>query len=1093
MSVRRDKKVFVRILVPLVCAAVQAICCNSYYARGKGVMHMKELESAGLEEGSPVNVAPFGQVKSWEEGHDIGIIWEDPRDIFSVDLRYADGIAAPRPENVRIQYWVSQWPTRRIPRYEKSGAGGSGWLDVGDWFRGRWKDADTELDVKGASWRYRFRPVNEKEFPQLKNFGASYRSTLKLRLVFSRGVPEISRLAVYTDSVWKRTHLSIIWDGNDARMRNGRLEAFNGAIDGITALPEGGTVRIVGANEWQWQPTRGGAGIVAQVWYAQPKAVNSFDETVATVRTADGGFSFSPAEVVREGQVFLPDFSVLVTTGQDVSEYATVAASWKHRKDKDLYSRVFDMPEQTLQRAWSDMPRKGHHYIPLGWEGARQRFGVEANGDVFVHKGWLKRVGGKDSPHASWEGDGIRFKFGLPDSEPVERYIEDSCLPIVHTTWRRGDIEYGQTAFVVPFEGIPAPGQIRGDDTMVLLTKIVAKNTGSAPTNAHLLISTVTDEAEESLTVNDGLIYSRKNDSARLRMMVRVDPQATFAEEDNKIAIDIALDPGGSSAAYVKIPYITLSSADELARLRQLDVEKEHTEAARYWRNRIDAGTQIMTPEDMINSFYRAHAAHLLINTEREVGSERYMAKVGSFHYGVYSNESCMMISDLDRRGYHDTAEGALETFLHYQGAVGLPGDFSTKEGVFYGAGGYEAGGYNQHHGWVLWCLGEHYWYTRDAQWLRRAAPKIVKGCDWISKERHRTMDTLDPIRAIEHGLMPPGRLEDIGDYRCWLSTNAYSYWGMENAARALADIGHPEAQRLLDEAEEYREDIVRAFREAMVRSPVVRLRDGTYIPHMPPDVHRRGRSFGWITETLEGAIHMIRCGVLNLHDRESTWIIKDFEDNLYLSEQYGYTLGDFDRYWFSRGGFSMQPNLLCNPVPYLMRDEIKHFLRAYFNAFAVGFFPDTCMMTEHPLPHIGDWRGDHYKSSDESQSTYWLRLMFIMERGADLYLGMGLPRSWLNDGQQVSITRAETYFGTTSFTVESHAAAGKMRMIIDPPTRNLPEHLYVRFRHPENIPIARVTVNGKEHHEFDPERELVLVPSSRQGLEVIAFYNPPD
>jgi hypothetical protein len=351
-------------------------------------------------------------------------------------------------------------------------------------------------------------------------------------------------------------------------------------------------------------------------------------------------------------------------------------------------------------------------------------------------------------------------------------------------------------------------------------------------------------------------------------------------------------------------------------------------------------------------------------------------------------------------------------------------------------------------------------------------------------------MNSPELIRTIEHGLMPPGRLEDIGDYRCWLSTNAYSYWGMENAARALADIGHQDAQRLLDEARAYREDILRAFREAMVRSPVVRLRDGSHIPHMPPDVHRRGRSFGWITETLEGAIHMIRCGVLDPHDRESTWIIKDFEDNLYLSEQYGYTLDDLDRYWFSRGGFSMQPNLLCNPIPYLMRDEIKHFLRAYFNAFAVGFFPDTCMMTEHPLPNIGDWTGDHYKSSDESQSTYWLRLMFIMERDNDLYLGMGIPRYWLKDGQEVSIERAETYFGTMSLRITSHTASGKIEMTLDPPTRNVPEHTYVRFRHPDGKPLTGVTINEKEYHEFDPEQELIMLPRSAQRLAIVALYD---
>ena len=34
-------------------------------------------------------------------------------------------------------------------------------------------------------------------------------------------------------------------------------------------------------------------------------------------------------------------------------------------------------------------------------------------------------------------------------------------------------------------------------------------------------------------------------------------------------------------------------------------------------------------------------------------GADRRFARVGSFSYGAYGNESCMMVVDLDRRGYH--------------------------------------------------------------------------------------------------------------------------------------------------------------------------------------------------------------------------------------------------------------------------------------------------------------------------------------------------------------------------------------------------------------------------------------------------------
>ena len=81
---------------------------------------------------------------------------------------------------------------------------------------------------------------------------------------------------------------------------------------------------------------------------------------------------------------------------------------------------------------------------------------------------------------------------------------------------------------------------------------------------------------------------------------------------------------------------------------------------------------------------------------------------------------------------------------------------------------------------------------------------------------------------------------------------------------------------------------------------------------------------------------------------------MQDYEDNLYLSNQYGYTLDNFDKQWFSRGGMSMQACLLLDVEPYLYRDDVKHALRALFNGQSVSYFPDVRMNTEHALPEHG-------------------------------------------------------------------------------------------------------------------------------------------
>jgi hypothetical protein len=1061
--------------------------------------------SLAADAGGFVDVVPFGELKKWDsDGKDYGVFWEDARDIFKVVAMFADTSPAIKPGRIALEYWQSTWPSQRIPREKPSGAGSSGWLNIGDWYQGGWRKADVNLQVEGTTCTFTFNPVNATEFPKLTDFAATYRSTLKLRIVSLDPLAKIDKFEAYTDSVWESLDFEVEWGGT-ARDRqqvwDGRLEIFNGHISQIQPLSPESTLKIGSENHWTSTVKGGTDGIRASVLCARAKGYNSFDETVVTLRSDSETFSFATSDLIKWGHIFILDFGVIVRQAGDNTTYAAAQQTWQQNRSRNIYTRVMDETEQTFDRAWEDIPTKEPFYIPLGFDGGRQYFGLEPDGSVFCHRNWLNRIPGKDTKRCLYDGDTIRYRFGLSDAESVERTIVDGSLAMTVTQWRRGGVRYRQTAFVVPFDGVPKEDDsIYADDTLVLMLRFeITGERVDTKADARLDLEVVTAKSE-NLARDGGFVYVAGSEPKRLRMHVSsIDPVSTYAmdQQDGRIVYRAVLTPERPGRVLdIAIPYITLTDQQEWAQLGKLRYEVGFQAVRSYWDRRVKQGTQIVTPESMVNDYYKATVSHLLLNTDREVGtSDRHVARVGTFYYGAFSNESCMMISDLDRRGYHKRAEQALETWLHYQGTVGLPGDFSTTEGQFYGAGGYEDGGYNQHHGFVLWCLGEHYRYTRDLAWLKRAAPKIVAGCDWIINERKRTIADaeLPGLRAIERGLLPPGNLEDIRDWRSWLSTNVYSWWGMDNAAKALADAGLPEGERLLRQADDYKKDILLAFTEAMYRSPVVRLRDGSWIPHIPPEVHRRGRTFGWITETLEGPIHMIRTGLIEPWDRLATWIIKDYEDNLYISEQYGYNItgADFDRYWFSRGGISMQANLLCNPIPYLLRDEPKHFLRAYFNAFATSYFPDTRMMTEHALPNIGDHRGDHYKSSDEANSTYWLRLMFVEERGDELWLGAAIPRYWLADGKTCGIEEARTYFGPMSVKYESKLSQGRIEATFDPPRRNPPKKIYIRFRHSEGKKMTRCELDGKPYKNFDPEKEwVILTEPPTEQIRIVTHYD---
>ena len=997
------------------------------------------------------DAAPFAQ--RLPEGN--GLVWEDPREIHKVEVKFAG--AAPEPDQVRLEYWGSHWPEQHLPKDRVPGGGDVGWMELGNWYRGGWRVADTEVTRDASQLTFTFRPVNAKEFPKLKDYPAAFRYTLKLRLSSAAALPKIKQIQAFTDStVEPRT---VILSGDEWEVAG----AFNGTAQIASRTPGRAVMRINGTMN------------------SDP---NTFDRTLVTLRGINAVhegkdiFTFAPDDL-KQGPLFLPDFRVAILPGDSQSTYDTVAAAHQKLQHNSLYDRVREMPEQTWQSAWKGMPpKKSHIYFPLGLDGGRQRFLLQADGTVRfrLNDNYLEARPGQDTPRLKLEAAPVRIGFGSYP-QPTERHLEESTLPICETTWETNGLRTTQTAFVTQLTGSKSDGAAPPADALVVfLARFEFTNTSPNERTASLPLNYSAGEARHPLRIDErGLLWS--GETVRGQILTDQAPETSHDE----LVWNWRLAPGQSKTVVIKLPYLVLTDEREKESLVHLDFDTERSQMAGYWRRRMDEGTQLISPESVLNDFFRADATHLLINCELEPNSSRRFARVGSFAYGAYGNESCMMVVDLDRRGYHREAQECLDAWLRYQGTVGLPGDFDSKAGVLYGAGGYESGGYNQHHGWILWMLAEHFRFTRDEAWLGKAAPGILAGAEWIIRETKRTANR----NELERGLLPAGSLEDIGDWWTWLSTSCYTWRGLDSAGWALEQLHHPEAARIRQQADLFHTNLLRNFQRAAERSPVVRLRDGTAVPQIPSYVQRRGRSFGWICETLEGAMHLLITGALDPHSPEAEWILKDYEDNLFLSNQYGYTLDDFDKYWFGRGGMSMQACLLLDVEPYLRRDEPKNALRAMFNAIAVSHFPDVHMNTEHALPEMGDWRGDHFKSSDESNACGWLRQIFVREEDGQLLLGQAVPREWLRAGQKCGLNNAHTYFGPMSvvYTGGDHQITCQLEL----PSRNPPSRVRLRFRTPEEHSIRLVTVNGKPWSDF--EADWVALPPNIGPASVAVTY----
>jgi len=1045
-----------------------------------------------------LDAAPFGFFSRDEDGKAYSLRWGEPRKIRRVVIELSGNNIISKPYEIRLQYWHQSWNGRQDPILAESGAGGVGWAEIDDWTSGQWKEADSNLQIKGNELTFDFNSTAEKEFADIGQAGVGYRKTLKIRFVSDQSLSKPIRFQAFTDSVCRELTVKILLgrpgepsvkiDGDD----HGCLEIFNGAL--VALRPANGSEIIIDDNLNWTLPSGLQGGMEADVIIAVDPVDQRYDRTIITIRSNYRPVSFAADEVSRNERIFIDDLGILVVRIDDAITLESYRALMKEFPGRTIYSRIFDHEEQTLSQSWNDMPIKHPIWFVHGLPGNRNVMRQFPNGSIEISniKKWFSlNRSEKDSSRKGWKTGMLKLHFGFPADEFLGgRELLDGFLPQLRTWWQEGPVYYEQITMLDKLD--KDLSQVHLDDPTLLLMQVRVVNTSSLKEAKASLYFSSFDEENESLVVEGDRAITNSPGQKKFRYLIQTNGQGTMSHTQGITGWSLELSPGKSHEIFFAIPSITLDKEEEIAALRNCKFETDCQRLCEFWNESTIKGAVINTPEPWLNSFYKSHYRHLMINSLRDLDSERLYAHVGTLSYGVYANESIMMVTDFDRRGYHKEAENCLQTWLDFQGTVMLPGNFTDKDGLFYGAAGSESGGYNKHHGYVMWGMAEHWWYTRDREWMRKAAPKLILSCDWVIRQRKTTMvNNSDGTRPVEYGFLPAGGLEDVQDYWFWLATNSATVWGFDNLAAALDDFGHPEAERLVREAKAYRDDVNAGLKEARVLTPVVRLRDGTYVPKYPSRLYERGRSHGWIRETLEGAIFLITHNLISPESVEARWVMKDYEDNLYISDTYGYSIPVFDNFWFSRGGFSMQSQLLDGPIPYIKDDKIKHFLRAYFNGFAAAFYPQVKMCNEHALPELGYPRGDHFKTSDEAQSTFWLRLMFVRENGEDLYLGQAIPRYWLSDGKEIGIERAATYFGQLSFHIITESDKDQITAVLNPPKRNSPKNIYVRLRHPNSRPIVAVTVNGKQYLNFDAGKEWIILSGTVEGIQkIVAQYS---
>ena len=961
-------------------------------------------------------------VSTWTNGIGcIGLQWLNRRALRELALEFATVAEVPATNVVRVEGWFGE----------------SAW-------QGHWKPLPGDVHRDGTRWVFRLAPK------------AGVVQTQKARWILSAlPKPARVRLSATTRSSWTTTNLVVEVERPKAGVR-GEVTVWNGEVLGKSEVRSP-------KSEVTWSATQ---PLRLNVRYSRPSAFKS-DPTVLRFHLPTGDVGVAIEDVLSNDCVFLPDHGLFVTR----EPQPVTPAEYQRRiaGRKTILEEVRTLPDQTLTQAMArthhEVQREGPVLLSLACDNAK--FVLERDGAI--------RCVGITNPASSDSEMGLEVKpqFGDAKSGKWFRTLDGGWLPIPVISLAQGAVVYQQRSFVAPCDEA-GDNPARLNRRSVGVFEFTLTNTESAPARAAMALS-FADQRKGSGSLkltpaSRGWLVSNSRGVLALAATATAAPLTVTAKTD-RLEVAGALPPHSSAQFVLLLPTqadIALDSLDA-ARLRAA------TEA--YWNAALAPAMQITTPDPLLNDVIRSSQVRCLIDARSEADGERVAAWIAAMHYGPLESEAHSVIRGMSFLGHDDFARRSLEFFIHRYNTNG----FLTTGYTTFGTA------------WHLWTLGEHYRLTSDQEWLRQVAPEIARVGHWIIHQTERTQK-LDAHGkpSPESGLMPPGVLADWNSFAYHFAMNAYYAAALRELGDALGDIGHPDATFFKKHAAELKANTLRAYAWAQSRSPALALRDGTWIPHYPSQVHSPGKlgdffpgqdaGRSWCYDVELGAHQLVPTGVLDPLSREVERMMDHMEDVQFLSDgwfDYPAAMNRAD--WFNLGGFSkVQPYYTRNCEVYALRDDVKPFIRSYFNSIASLLNPEVLTLWEH-FRHSGAWDKTH-------ETGYFLhqtRTMLVQERGENLWLAPLVTDQWLKDGGRISVKNAPTRFGKVSYEITSHLAQGFIEARLEPPAREQPRQIVLRLRHPAGRPIQSVTVNGRRHSAFDHDEGLVRL-GSRPGAALV-------
>ncbi|MDH7600561.1 MAG: NPCBM/NEW2 domain-containing protein [Armatimonadota bacterium] len=964
----------------------------------------------------------------------IGLVWVEDRRLKEIGVELSEPTSS---ENVSAEYWVGQ-----------------------SWWQGEWKPLTSKV-VPESDSSFRIR-IDYRLDPALRE------GTRKIRWLITGkpGAPIVRRLWAFTNSRWGDTNIVFVSEIS-RQVKPVGIKVYNGAFVSDGTL----------TTELTWNTD---SPLQTQVRYSKPRPWKS-DRTVLRFNMPDRSFGVAVDDLMLNGCVYVREAGVFVSCGADAPTLEEYKKSIEGRKT--ILQRVRQMPDQTLSQALAKtrnpVQSMGPAMVSLACDNLK--FVVTRDGAIQFPLE-LDQPADRPPSGAAYRAQ-VAPAFGRSGSNVLRRYLHNGWLPAPVIEFGDGNIKYTQRSFVTPFGKRGQPVHIEWlSQNPLCVSELTIENPTTEPADVLVAFEFLADRLEHKpmgLAEKSGGVAAVVD--GRLVAFLEK-PSAEYLQlQINGSAVNLMGKIAGKSKATCRlfIPGWKMEPDDWTQFAKEQDLI-ERVES--YWNRLLSSGMRFEVPDEFLRNLIRASIVYCLVAARNEENGLRIAPWIASMAYGPLESEANSIIMGMCLMGFEEFTRRSLDFFIHRYSPEGYLTTGYTLVGT----------------GWHLWSLGKFYELYRDEGWMRNVAPEVAKVCNWITAQREKTK-RLDPCgqKVPEYGLVPPGVLADWGLYAYHYCLEGYYYAGLKWASQALAEVGHPDGVRLAANAEEFRKEIRRAYYWTQSAAPVVPLRDGTWVPSYPAQVYTFGPTAdyypgqdanrSWAYDVELGAHQLVPQGLLDPASREVEDMINHMEDVQFLKDGWhDYPAEKSEADWFNLGGFAkMQPYYCRNAEIYALRNDVKPFVRSYFNTLASLVNTETMWFWEH-FNNVGAWNKTH-------ETGYFLqqtRFMLVMEHGDELWLAPLVTNNWMKHGMTVAVTDAPTKFGTVSYQIVSRVEDNCIEATIYPPKRMTPRAIVLRIRHPEGKPMRSIFVNGIEHNDFDVVGETVRIADlGSDSLTVRVLY----